>query len=554
MKTRLFRLAVLTLTLISLVGKVEPAWGQAGTTFFITDVDSSQFPTVSFRLRAIDLNNRVVEGFDSSNLTVYENGQPVPAEGVQVTAQDDGPIAFLFLLDHGRLANFNEFGPQNIRQVFSALAGSSVFVNGRDQVEVMVRENMNTDRTEARLGPTQEIGDLMTWLANYPFEVRRSQNSTKGLEGVADAITEMGKLVPVPGSQTAVVLFVTRFIEDPARSVAVVAAQNQASQAKSQFISIYAFSTDQGQSNKEPLEILAEVSNGRYTPLQRTTAGTLAEDVFREINAERVYYTVSYQSALPDAGQRLITVNTRETPTVGAVGAYQVSPQPPIATMVEPAPGTIIQREAIRDPEGEAVYSPSSLAVVADVAFPDGYTRSLRSAELIVNGASQETVSPAPGSSQAQLDLDLSQFSTEGTNQVELEVKVVDSLGLEFLRQDVSGHRGRFAPAEYVDHRAWSVWRVRLSLRVGRGVGRGGCRRLLLPKARPPTNRACCPPAARRAGAHAPCRPSVEGSDPGNAGGAGRAQRPGRGNDQCYQAHHRDRPQRADHGHSVLRR
>jgi len=431
MKTGLFRLAVLTLTLISLVGRVEPAWGQAGTTFFITDVDSSQFPTVSFKLRAIDLNNRVVDGFDSANLTIYENGQPVPAEGVQVTAQDDGPIAFLFLLDHGRLANFNEFGPQNIRQVFSALAGSGVFVNGRDQLEVMVRENMNTDRTEARLGPTQQIGDLMTWLANYPFEVRRSQNSTKGLEGVADAITEMGKLVPVPGSQTAVVLFVTRFIEDPARSVAVVAAQNQASQAKSQFISIYAFSTDQGQTNKEPLEILAEVSNGRYTPLQRTTAGTLAEDVYREINAQRVYYTVSYQSALPDAGQRLITVNTRETPPAGAVGTYQVSPQPPIATMVEPASGTTIQREAVRDPQGEAVYSPTSLAVVADVAFPDGYTRSLRSAELIVNGASQETVSPAPGSSQAQLDLDLSQFSTEGTNQVALEVRVVDSLGLE---------------------------------------------------------------------------------------------------------------------------
>ena len=554
MKTRLFRLAVLTLTLISLVGQVEPAWGQAGTTFFITDVNSSQFPTVSFRLRAIDLNNRVVDGFDSSNLTVYENGQPVPAEGVQVTAHDDGPIAFLFLLDHGRLANFNEFGPQNIRQVFSALAGSGVFVNGRDQVEVMVRENMNTDRTEARLGPTQEIGDLMTWLANYPFEVRRSQNSTKGLEGVADAITEMGKLVPVPGSQTAVVLFVTRFIEDPARSVAVVAAQNQASQAKSQFISIYAFSTDQGQSNKEPLEILAEVSNGRYTPLQRTTAGTLAEDVYREINAQRVYYTVSYQSALPDAGQRLITVNTRETPPVGAVGAYQVSPQPPIATMVEPAPGTIIQREAVRDPEGEPVYSPTSLAVVADVAFPDGYTRSLRSAELIVNGASQETVSPAPGSNQAQLDLDLAQFSTEGTNQVALEVRVVDSLGLEFLRQDVGGHRGRTAPAEYVDHRARSVWRGRLSLLVGRGVGRGGRRRLLLPQARPPTGRACCPPADRRAGAHAPCRPGLEGSGPGNAGGAGGAQRTGRGSDQCYQAHHRDRPQRADHRHSVLRR
>ena len=173
-----------------------------------------------------------------------------------------------------------------------------------------MRENLNTDRTEPRLGPTQQGGDLTTWLANYPFEVRRSQNSTKGLEGVADAIAEMGKLVPVPGRQAAVILLITRSIEDPARSVAVVAAQNQANQAKSEFISIYAFSTDLGQSNKEPLEILAEISNGRYTALQRTTAGALAEDIYREINTQRLYYTVSYQSILAAPGPRVITVNT----------------------------------------------------------------------------------------------------------------------------------------------------------------------------------------------------------------------------------------------------
>ena len=431
MKTGPFRLAVLTLALISLIGRGQPAWAQAGTTFFITDVDSSQFPTVSFQLRAVDLNNRVVDGLANTDLTIYENGKPVPAENVQVTPHDDGPITFLFLIDHGRLSNFSEFGPQNIRQVFTALAGSGAFVDGRDQLEVMVRENINNDRTETRLGPTQKIGDLTTWLANYPFEVRRSQNSTKGLEGVSDAIAEMRELVPVPGSQTAVILFLTRFIEDPARSVAIVAAQNQANQAKAEFVSIYPLSTDQGQTNTQALQILAEISNGRYTALQRNTAGALAEDVYREINAQRAYYTVSYESTLADTGPRVITVNTSEVPVAGEVGTYQVSPQPPLATVVEPAAGTVIQREAVLDPQGEPAYSPTSVPVVADVSFPDGYPRGLQSAELFVNGTSQGTVSPVPEGSQAQLELDLSQFSTAGTNQVALEVKIVDSLGLE---------------------------------------------------------------------------------------------------------------------------
>lgn len=435
MKTGPFRLVVLTAALFSLLVRGESASAQAGATFFITDVDASQFPTVTFRLRALDLNNRVVGGLSQANLTVYENGEQVPAENVQVTPHDDGPITFLFLLDHGRLANFNQFGAQNTRQVFSALLDSGVFVDGRDQLEVMVRENVNTDRTEPRLEPTQQGGDLTTWLANYPFEVRRSQGSTKGLEGVADAIVEMGNLVPVPGSQAAVILLVTRYIEDPARSVAVVAAQNQANQAKSEFISIYVFSTDFGQSNRDPLEILAEISNGRFIALERATAGAFAEDAYREINTQRLYYTVSYQSTLAETAPRVITTNTRDVPAVGVVGNYQVSPQPPAVTIVEPAASTVIHREAHLDSEGTPIYEPNQVKVVANASFPDGYPRSFRSAELLVNGDSQATASPSPGATQAEFEADLSQISTVGSNQLTLEVRLVDSLGFESSAQ-----------------------------------------------------------------------------------------------------------------------
>jgi hypothetical protein len=435
MKTRPFHFVVLTALLLSVLVTSAPASAQGGTNFFITEVDAGQFPTVSFQLRALDMNNRVVSGLSNTNLTVFENGEQVPASNVQVTPRDDCPITFLFLIDHGRLSNFREFGTQNIRQVFSSLLDSGVFVDGRDQVEVMVRENINSDRTEPRLGPTQQGSDLTTWLANYPFEVRRSLNSTKGLEGVADAIAEMEKLVPVPGSRAAVILLVTRYIEDPARSVAVVAAQNQASQAKSDFISIYPLSTDLNRYSQEPLEILAEISNGRYTSLQRATAGALAEDVYREINTQRTCYTVNYQSALADPGPRLITVNSAEVPTVGVAGDYQVSPQPPTAAVLEPATGTVIEREATLDADGAPVYSPATLTVVAEASFPDGYPRSIASAELLVNGVSQETASPPAGATQATFEADLSEITSVGTNPVTLEVRLGDSLGLESSAQ-----------------------------------------------------------------------------------------------------------------------
>ncbi|MBM3122873.1 MAG: FHA domain-containing protein, partial [Chloroflexi bacterium] len=89
------------------------------------------------------------------------------------------------------------------------------------------------------------------------------------------------------------------------------------------------------------------------------------------------------------------------------------------------------ERTAARDAQGDPVYSPPALTVVAEVAFPDGYVRSLESAELLVNGVSRERITPAPEATQVQLELDLSPFSTAGSSDLALEVKIVDSLGLE---------------------------------------------------------------------------------------------------------------------------
>jgi len=316
MMWRLVRVTLLASLLLALLGTSLPARAQSGTTFFITEVNNSQFPTISFRLRAVDLNNQVVTGLNNTNLTVYENGKAVTAEKVQVTPHDDGPLVFLFLLDQGQFANFDSFGVNNIRQVFSRLTDNNVFANGRDTLEVMVRQNVNSDRTETRLGPTQQGGDLATWLASYPFE-RRSTNRTKGLEGVADAIKEMGRLIPIPGSQSGVILLVTRYIEDPATAIAISAAQNQANDAKSKYIWLYSFQTDLSQSNKQPLQALTVASNGQYVPLTRTGVAASVDSVYQTLNAQRLYYTVTYQSESGEAGTRTITLNSLERPATG---------------------------------------------------------------------------------------------------------------------------------------------------------------------------------------------------------------------------------------------
>ncbi|MDW8327072.1 MAG: FHA domain-containing protein [Anaerolineales bacterium] len=425
---RLFAVFVLLLTFVLTPQTMQ---AQAGITYFISAVDAGEFPTVRFRVRVVGLDGRVVTGLTSANLAVYENGQLIPVQNVQVTAKDDGPLNLIFLIDQGRLSNYQAFGLTNVRQVFSRLIESGVFVDGRDRVQVMVRENINSDRTEVRLGVTQTGAELSAWVASYPFE-RRSANSTKGLEGVADALRAMEALVPVPGSEAAALIFLTRYIEDPAQSVAVTVAQNRANEARSRFIPIYAVQTDIAQTFKQPLEVLAAGSNGQFVPLQRATVAQSMDAVYQALNAQRLYYEVTYTSISGQSGARQITLNAPEAPSVGVVGRYEVTVSPPTVTLETPTAGSVVRRELLATATAEnPAYGTPSVPVTARIAWGEGRPRLIRSAELLVNGRVQATRQVAPGVDTVEFDADISAITTAGRNPMTIEVRVTDSLGLE---------------------------------------------------------------------------------------------------------------------------
>src|SRR6188768_1878705 len=89
--------------LIGLLYWPAPTAAQGTTTYFITNVDSSQFPDITFRLRAIDANNKVVTSLNNTSFTVYDDGQAVT--DIQVTPQSDGPINLVYVVDLGRSNN-----------------------------------------------------------------------------------------------------------------------------------------------------------------------------------------------------------------------------------------------------------------------------------------------------------------------------------------------------------------------------------------------------------------------------------------------------------------
>lgn len=426
MMNRYLRIALILVFGMSLLSAPTGAMAQAGTTFFVTDVDSSAFPNVTFSLRAVDLNNKAVGGLNASNISVYEDGQE--ASDVQVTPLTDGPIALIFMVDQGRLSNFTSFTLNNTRLAITTLVSGGYFVDGRDTVQVLGRQNVNSDQTVELLPPTSKATDLTTWAANFNFQ--RGSGATKGLLGIEDAIERMSQLVPIAGSRTAAIIYFGRYIEDPSPTVAVSAAQNTATAARRDNISLYILQTDPSQARSDALQVLAESSGGQYAGLDRSSFMSSVSSVYNTIAAQRSYYTVTYRSNLGSSGERQITINATEKPAAGVTGAFSVNLQPASLTISEPVAGSTIRREAQLGEDNRLSADASRVKVVANIAWPDGFTRDIQSAELLANGNREGAGEVVPGSDRIEFEWDLSDIVDEGQNPVKLEVRATDELGL----------------------------------------------------------------------------------------------------------------------------
>ncbi len=428
MKVKTIRTIFVTLLFLVILGIVGAA-AQTGATYFVSDVDSSAFPLVRFKLRAVDLENKVVSGLNAPNvLSVFENGQQ--AGDVEVTPKSDGPINYIFMIDQGRVSNYSQFRLSNIRQVISTLVSGGYFVDGQDSVMVLGRQNINSDQTVTLLPATQTGSELTTWAANFNFD--RSSGNTKGLLGVEDAILEMGELVPIPGSETAAIIYLTRYIEDPSNTVAPTSAQNTAYQAQEENISIHVLQTDFNQYRKDALEVLANGSHGQYAGLNRSNFLGQITSIYQTIDSQRTYYDVTYRSPIAETEHREITINSAVRPDEGVFGSYDIVLQPPSVSITQPIANSTIRREVLEETdESQPIFETSRVPVVAQVNWIDGYPRQVESAELYVNGNLEDSIQAEPDQMEFEFEWDLSDITTGGLLSVTLEVRIRDELGME---------------------------------------------------------------------------------------------------------------------------
>ena len=426
LKQALLCAVMLTVAILGNLATSQPSAAQATTTYFVTKVDSSQFPDITFTLRALDIKNNTLTNLNNTSFTVYENGQAVP--NITVTPRSDAPLNYVFIIDLGRFTNYLTFGFDNMRSAISTLVTTNgLFVEGRDTVQVLGRQNINGDQTLELRHATNSVADLTNWLNAFTFP--RSQANTKGLLGVTEALKAVQVLVPVPGSQPAAIILITRYIEDPTKTTATTAAQALGTAAHTQFVPVYVLQTDT--TNDAPLRALADNSNGLYVALDRNNVAGGVGPVYQTIAAQRGYYSVTYRSQAGTSGQRQITIDAANAPTRGVAGSYSIDVTPPQLQIIQPVAGTTIQRVAKLTAGGTYAFDPSTAKVSASVIWPAGVKpRALQAAQLLVNGNVVGRARPTAGAATIDFDWDLSSFTKAGANPVTLEVQATDELSV----------------------------------------------------------------------------------------------------------------------------
>jgi hypothetical protein len=430
MLIRLLRLSLAALLLAAVAGQPRPVSAQGGLIFFITNVDSSQFPNITFQLRAVNINNDVVSTLTSQNLQVYENGQLVP--NVTVTPSEDGPINVLFAIDLGRFSRYHIITHEKSRLALTTLVNNNYFRDGVDQFAVMARENVTAEGSKVLVDPSSTGADLVDFANLFTFP--RSTGNTRGLELVDEGIQEMLDMVPDPGAETAAIVFLTRYIEDPNITTANSAAATIAQSARDRFINIYSLQFDSSGQFEQPLRTLTGGASGTNTVVTASNVDVAANAIFTLLNAQRTVYTVSYRSTLGlEAASRTITLNSPQPPTTGLVGTYNVSINNPLVTIGQPAAGATLTRQGQGfDENGEPLFDVDSVVVGADITWPEGTApRDVKTAELRVNGVLEDQISPDPGATHFDFNWDITGFVGAGPEKVDLEVTVIDELGVE---------------------------------------------------------------------------------------------------------------------------
>ncbi len=407
------KLCILFLCLILLIGWNLPVYAAGQAEVDLYPADTSAFPTVSAFLDVFDAAGRFVSGLKMGDVTVVEDGKPLPAQSLNEMAV---PAQIVVAINPG--PGLAARDPQGVPRFQYLVQALNTWGQGLSQ-------QMPDDLSLVTIaGPIIAHANAKDWLVSLNAFQPDFRSTTPNLQSLSIAMDTITSQPPRVGMKRAI-LFITPHMDDPNLDTLIQPLIQRAVQNR---IRVFVWFVDADTYS-------ATTSAAAFNTLAMNTGGAFfsatgnppqypnPDSYFAPL---RRLYALKYNSSVTSGGSHTFSVQVNTPAGVIQSGdqAFTVDLQPPNPIFVSP-PLQIVRQPPQNDPYNTKVLLPSSQEIDIIVEFPDGHKRPLASTTFYVDGQVAAENKAAPFD---KFNWDLSQFTVSGDHKIVVEA--TDTLGM----------------------------------------------------------------------------------------------------------------------------
>ncbi len=383
-----------------------------GARLFITEVQTSEFPDVSFNLFAVDLENRIIT--DYTNLVLQEDQRTI--SDFDTDSLDVGTDLFIVLDADSTIEQIDEEGGQTRREKVrdSIIRYANFFM-----------DPMQLDRVTLIVPEGQDARILDNPGLSFPNEVINAVNfyetgelSEPALDLLMQVALDQAALSKEEGRSQAILLFTDagQLDEQLDLDLWAEAAQEAGITAYVAILGTRADSDEIAHAAR-----LVEPSGGTFAHMPEPLR---VDDLYSNIQSRAERLRVSYRSKLNEAGSHTLSAQL-DSAQSDEIIELLIEP-PEVALAVDNS--RPIRRVAAQPDTPIDQMEPTHQPLVAQVSWPDKHPRNLESSVLLLNGTEMPVENAILGDDGLlTFDWDI-RFLEEGIYNV--QVQVIDELEL----------------------------------------------------------------------------------------------------------------------------
>jgi len=415
--------AILAISILFLLLAIPPVATQAQADVLpslrITKIDNQLFPLVTVYLYGENLGSKLSE----VPVQVYENG----VERQSTTSMSPAGVQLAIVLDASGNMNLpgrtNAPQLQEFKDTIARLAQRGLLTDERDWVTFV---SFNQAAEPAQINPWEDYDYQAVWNAIILYEPPKEAGVTPLFDLIRTAVQRFADPVLADGQEKHVMVF-----SDGTDSVSVLESEQVVGLARENNVRVH--TVQLGRSNLQAernLRQISELTGGIYVELDAIES---ADGLLDTIEATADQRAVTYRSALTQPGEVRIEAQLTDGKKLTASATLpSVSLKPPTVTLLQPAPGSVIERTGADWNTPLDQLTPASVAVQTQFEWPDGRPRVIEKVEIDLGGKT-EVISEAPFDQVIFIPVALL-----GNGEHTLRVRAIDELAIVGTSQPVN--------------------------------------------------------------------------------------------------------------------